>query len=73
VFGGGGWVAVPCKFDIFCSACFSLGAYGPLQKYPGFADRVHEGLVDVFGEKGRCAISFYALPLDLNFFLRAGT
>lgn len=24
-----------------------------MQKYPGFADRVHEGLVDVFGDKGR--------------------
>jgi hexokinase len=23
------------------------------QKYPGFADRVHEGLQDIFGEKGR--------------------
>lgn len=23
------------------------------QKYPGFADRIHEGLVDIFGEKGR--------------------
>jgi len=24
-----------------------------LQKYPGFADRVHEGLQDIFGDKGR--------------------
>jgi hexokinase len=23
------------------------------QKYPGFADRVHEGLQDIFGDKGR--------------------
>ena len=23
------------------------------QKYPGFADRVHEGLHDIFGDKGR--------------------
>jgi len=23
------------------------------QKYPGFADRIHEGLFDIFGEKGR--------------------
>ena len=23
------------------------------QKYPGFPDRVHEGLQDIFGEKGR--------------------
>lgn len=30
-----------------------------LQKYPGFADRIHEGLVDIFGEKGRYASYFY--------------
>lgn len=24
-----------------------------LQKYPGFADRVHEGLTDIFGDKGK--------------------
>lgn len=24
-----------------------------IKKYPGFADRVHEGLVDIFGDKGR--------------------
>lgn len=24
----------------------------PFQKYPGFADRVHEGLQDIFGDKG---------------------
>lgn len=24
------------------------------QKYPGFADRVHEGLQDIFGDKGLC-------------------
>ena len=23
------------------------------QKYPGFPDRVHEGLQDIFGDKGR--------------------
>ena len=23
------------------------------QKYPAFAERVHEGLVDIFGEKGK--------------------
>lgn len=26
------------------------------QKYPEFADRIHEGLVDIFGEKGRCVL-----------------
>lgn len=24
-----------------------------IQKYPGFAERIHEGLVDIFGERGR--------------------
>jgi hexokinase len=26
------------------------------KKYPKFPDRVHEGLVDIFGEKGRCVM-----------------
>lgn len=30
------------------------------QKYPGFADRIHEGLVDIFGEKGRNIITYHA-------------
>ncbi|KAJ7291551.1 hexokinase, partial [Mycena rebaudengoi] len=39
----------------------SVGADGSLyNKYPGFADRVHEGLVDVFGEKGRNVITHHA-------------
>lgn len=35
-----------------CSTC--------LQKYPGFADRIHEGLVDIFGEKGRNVVTYHA-------------
>lgn len=33
---------------------------GSLQKYPGFADRIHEGLVDIFGEKGRNVVTYHA-------------
>ncbi|KAJ6524343.1 hypothetical protein B0H19DRAFT_972169 [Mycena capillaripes] len=29
------------------------GCRGSSQKYPGFAERMHKGLVDVFDEKGR--------------------
>jgi len=39
----------------------SVGADGSLyNKYPGFADRVHEGLIDIFGEKGRNIITHHA-------------
>ena len=31
-----------------------------MQKYPGFADRIHEGLVDIFGEKGRNITTHHA-------------
>ena len=34
------------------------------QKYPGFADRIHEGLRDVLGEKGRCVMSDHHPLLD---------
>lgn len=37
------------------------------QKYPGFADRIHEGLVDIFGDKGRCAS--YQSSLNISPFL----
>ena len=30
-----------------------------VKKYPKFADRIHEGLVDIFGEKGRLVIFLY--------------
>ncbi|OXG97750.1 hypothetical protein C369_07416 [Cryptococcus neoformans A5-35-17] len=29
-------------------------------KYPNFADRVHQALVDVFGEKGRKIVTHHA-------------
>lgn len=39
----------------------SVGADGSLyNKYPGFADRVHEGLFDIFGEKGRKIVTHHA-------------
>ncbi|TFK73149.1 hexokinase [Pluteus cervinus] len=38
-----------------------VGADGSLyNKYPGFADRIHEGLVDIFGEKGRRIVTHHA-------------
>jgi hexokinase len=37
--------------DLFFCTCHRM--FTPLQKYPGFADRVHEGLQDIFGDKGR--------------------
>ena len=36
----------------------SCGLSAVMQKYPGFADRIHEGLVDIFGEKGRFVLAF---------------
>jgi len=39
----------------------SVAADGSLySKYPGFADRVHEGLMDVFGEKGKNIVTHHA-------------
>ena len=29
---------------------------GVVKKYPKFAERLHEGLTDIFGEKGRCVV-----------------
>jgi hexokinase len=31
-----------------------------LQKYPNFANRVHEALVDIFGEKGKKIVTHHA-------------
>lgn len=31
-----------------------------LQKYPKFADRIHEALVDIFGERGRLITTYHA-------------
>ncbi|KAG8746284.1 hexokinase A [Ceratobasidium sp. 414] len=39
----------------------SVAADGSLySKYPGFADRVHEGLMDVFGDKGKKIVTHHA-------------
>jgi len=39
----------------------AVGADGSLyNKYPGFADRVHEGLQDIFGDKGRNIVTHHA-------------
>ncbi|KAA1475225.1 hexokinase [Dentipellis sp. KUC8613] len=39
----------------------AVGADGSLyNKYPGFAERVHEGLQDIFGDKGRNIITYHA-------------
>ncbi|KAG8776228.1 hexokinase A [Serendipita sp. 397] len=38
-----------------------VGADGTLyNKYPGFAQRIHQGLVDVFGEKGKNIVTHHA-------------
>ncbi|KAG8923853.1 hexokinase A [Tulasnella sp. 419] len=40
---------------------FYVGADGSLyDRYPGFADRIHEGLVDIFGEKGKRIVTHHA-------------
>ncbi|KAJ7188415.1 hexokinase [Mycena filopes] len=55
-----GIAAIVGKMGYLEEGC-SVGADGSLyNKYPGFADRVHEGLVDVFGEKGRNIITHHA-------------
>ncbi|KAJ6453548.1 hexokinase [Mycena sanguinolenta] len=55
-----GIAAIVSKGGYLEEGCL-VGADGSLyNKYPGFADRVHEGLVDVFGEKGRNIITHHA-------------
>ncbi|KAG8805570.1 hexokinase A, partial [Serendipita sp. 399] len=37
------------------------GADGTLyNKYPSFAERIHQGLIDVFGEKGKKIVTHHA-------------
>jgi hypothetical protein len=45
---------VPLIYGVLCRVCLSTIT----QKYPGFADRIHEGLVDIFGERGRSVLAF---------------
>ncbi|KAJ7154019.1 hexokinase [Mycena crocata] len=55
-----GIAAIVSKMGYLEEGCL-VGADGSLyNKYPGFADRVHEGLQDVFGEKGRNIITHHA-------------
>ncbi|CCM01377.1 uncharacterized protein FIBRA_03427 [Fibroporia radiculosa] len=55
-----GIAAIVSKMGYLDEGC-AVGADGSLyNKYPGFADRIHEGLQDVFGEKGRNIITYHA-------------
>jgi len=55
-----GIAAIVGKMGYLDEGCY-VGADGSLyNKYPGFADRVHEGLFDIFGEKGRNIITHRA-------------
>ncbi|KAL5478227.1 HXK1_2 [Sanghuangporus weigelae] len=55
-----GIAAIVTKMGYLDEGC-SVGADGSLyNKYPGFADRVHEGLVDIFGDKGRNIVTHHA-------------
>jgi len=55
-----GIAAIAGKMGYLEEGCL-VGADGSLyNKYPGFADRIHEGLVDIFGEKGRNIITHHA-------------
>lgn len=53
-------------YNVRLSLFFYLGAVDgltdkdDLQKYPGFADRIHEGLIDIFGEKGKNIVTHHA-------------
>ncbi|PFH48937.1 hypothetical protein AMATHDRAFT_64312 [Amanita thiersii Skay4041] len=55
-----GIAAIVSKMGYLEEGC-AVGADGSLyNKYPGFADRLHEGLVDIFGDKGRNIVSHHA-------------
>lgn len=55
-----GIAAIVSKMGYLEEGC-AVGADGSLyNKYPGFADRIHEGLVDIFGEKGRNVLTYHA-------------
>ncbi|KAI9438175.1 hexokinase [Lactarius indigo] len=55
-----GIAAIVSKMNYLEDGC-AVGADGSLyNKYPGFADRVHEGLQDIFGDKGRNVITYHA-------------
>lgn len=55
-----GIAAIVNKMHYLEEGC-SVGADGSLyNKYPEFADRVHEGLMDIFGERGRNIVTHHA-------------
>ncbi|EAU83892.2 hexokinase [Coprinopsis cinerea okayama7 len=55
-----GIAAIVSKMGYLDEGC-SVGADGSLyNKYPGFAERIHEGLVDIFGERGRNIVTHHA-------------
>ncbi|KAF9460389.1 hexokinase [Collybia nuda] len=55
-----GIAAIVSKMGYLDEGC-QVGADGSLyNKYPGFADRIHEGLFDIFGEKGRNIVTHHA-------------
>jgi len=55
-----GIAAIVSKMGYLDEGCL-VGADGSLyNKYPSFPDRVHEGLVDIFGERGRNIVTHHA-------------
>jgi len=55
-----GIAAIVSRMGYLDEGCL-VGADGSLyNKYPGFADRIHEGLRDVLGEKGRNIVTHHA-------------
>jgi len=55
-----GIAAIVSKKGYLDEGC-TVGADGSLyNKYPGFADRVHEGLQDVFGDRGKNIVTHHA-------------
>ncbi|KAI0708353.1 hypothetical protein C8Q76DRAFT_744235 [Earliella scabrosa] len=55
-----GIAAIVSKMGYLDEGC-SVGADGSLyNKYPKFAERIHEGLHDIFGEKGKNIVTYHA-------------
>jgi len=55
-----GMAAVVRKCNMLDEGC-SIGIDGSLYNmYPGFKERIHEGLVDIFGDKGKNIVTHHA-------------
>ncbi|KAG8996175.1 hexokinase A [Tulasnella sp. 427] len=55
-----GMAAIVKKLDCLEEGC-SIGVDGSLyDMYPGFKERIHEGLTDIFGEKGNSVVTHHA-------------